>query len=228
MSRIRTEGILAWTLAGLSVLTIHALMVWLLTIPAVFSVYYPWLVRSGHTRDAVTVVRWLSSSQRERSLALAVTDRKLGLKELRHFSDVRRVFQRLPGCAGCLVLLTGGLALIGGGSVLNQVPSRGLMVWAGLLVLGGGLAVGDWATFFAWAHRPMFGDRSWRLPADAYSLVLFPTGLWRSLAAAVLLAPGPLLAALTVARRRVSAGSGVAGASSPNQVAPAEKTPTTP
>jgi hypothetical protein len=69
----------AWPTGALEVLLSMALSVWLLTLPSVFGVYYPALAGiSFHTRDAEAVVRWLTTSYRERSLYLAVTDRRLG------------------------------------------------------------------------------------------------------------------------------------------------------
>jgi uncharacterized membrane protein len=227
-TRQTSEQILSWALGGLAVLTTMVVTIWLLTIPALFQYYYPLLVHSGHTSDAVTVVRWLSSQERERTLNLSVTDRKLGSKELRHFADVRRVFQRLPQCAAALALLTCGLGLLAGRRALARVATHGLITWAVLLVLVGGLALCDWATFFAWAHRPLFGDRSWRLPNNAYSLQLFPGSFWRGMALVVLVAPGALLTSMALAFGRVNAGFATVGASNQNRAEPAERTPTIP
>jgi hypothetical protein len=95
-----------------------------------------------HTHDAAAIVNWLSTSHRERSLNLALTDGKLGIQELKHYSDVRRVFRRFPA-----VLV--GLALASALLILAARPSlglvaaaqwRGLILWAGLLLGIGGLA----------------------------------------------------------------------------------------
>jgi uncharacterized membrane protein len=206
---------LAWLLGGLEVLLALVMTVWILSVPAVFDVYYSLLNVSPHRQDASRIVKWLSSTQRERTLNLALIEGQLGPKELKHYSDVRRVFGSLPGVVAALALLTAVLLAITRSSlqVLTAAQWRGFCLWLLLLVSLGGLALWDWTTFFAWAHQPLFGDRSWRLPKGAYSLTLFPASFWRTLTAAVLGSPALLLglAAIGLAvwrRARASAEPG--------------------
>ena len=180
-----------WLLGALEVLLSIALVLWLLTLPVLFRAYYPVLKISKHTHDAAAVVDWLSTSHRERSLNLALTDGKLGIQELKHYSDVRRVFRQFPSLLLGLALAS-ALLIAAAGPSLGSVAAaqwRGLILLAGLLIGIGGLAWWDWPRFFALVHHPLFGDRSWRLPDDAYSLVLFPAEFWRIAVAALLLSP---------------------------------------
>jgi len=189
------EGLGTWALGALEVLLATALAVWLLTCPTFFRLYYPALRVSPHARDATTVVHWLSSSYRTRSLNLALQEAKMGPQELQHYSDVRSVFRWLPRVAGGLALLI-ALLVLGFRSLRGRLLSAhycGLILWLICLLSVGGLAWWNWAAFFAWVHHPLFGDRSWRLPRGSYSLVLFPASFWRMMAATVLLAPALLL-----------------------------------
>jgi uncharacterized membrane protein len=226
---------IACLLGACEVLFCMALSVWFLTLPPVFRAYYPALRVSPHEHDAAAVVSWLSSSHRERSLNLALTDGKLGEKELRHFSDVRRVFRPWPK----LLLVLGGLTVFLIAAAPARRPAlraaqwRGLLFWAALVFGIGGLAWLDWPRFFAWVHHPFFGDVSWRLPDNCYSLVLFPSRFWRMAAAFVLFSPalGLGLFALLVnpaTAAPVTSGSEVAGVRHTHPPAPGERTPTIP
>ena len=188
----------AWVIGPFEVLFAMALIVWLLTLPALFDWYYPALRVSPHPNDASQVVRWLAGNKVERALYLATVDGKLRAKELRHFSDVRRVFRNLPQVvAGLgLVLFIAALALRPSRQELARAQVSGLTFWAVLLLTVGGLAWWNWALFFAWVHHPFFGDTSWRLPDNCYSLQLFPGWFWRVMAATVLLTPAAALACL--------------------------------
>src|SRR5690349_21609045 len=85
-ANIREES-LAWLIGIWELSLTMALVIWLLSRPALFCLYYPVLGVSSHQRDAVAIVDWLASSRRERSLNLALVDGQLGQKELKHFSD---------------------------------------------------------------------------------------------------------------------------------------------
>jgi len=184
-----------WLMGGLEVLLVMAAAVWLLAVPSVFRAYYPVLQPARYTQDAHAIVSWLSTSHRERSLNLALTEGKLGRKEVQHYSDVRQVFRWFPWLTGGLALATVLLWLVSKPRApqLLSAQGRGLLVWGALLLIIGGFAWWDWKAFFALVHHPLFGDRSWRLPDNAYSLQLFPAVFWRATAAAVVLAPGLLL-----------------------------------
>jgi integral membrane protein (TIGR01906 family) len=197
-----TEQLTAWSLGVLEVILGMALSLWLLTSPALFRIYYPTLSVSAHARDAAAILDWLATNYRERSLNLALADAKLTQKELTHYSDVRRVFRQFPkvtlGLAFLTVLLA--VALRPSLRVISIAQWRGLIFWSLLVLLVGGWAWWDWKQFFAWVHHPFFGDTSWRLPNNSYSLQLFPAPFWAALASAVLLAPvllvGPAALAL--------------------------------
>jgi Protein of unknown function (DUF1461) len=147
------------------------------------------------------------------------------------------VFGRFPTIVFELALATVVLALAWRPPrrLLAAAQWRGLLFWAALLAGIGGLAWWDWPRFFAWVHHPFFGDRSWRLPDDAYSLVLFPTRFWRILAAAVLASPvvalgltGLFLRLSRWPKARLTADSAIAFAKGTHPHAPAGKTPTVP
>ena len=189
---------LAWAL-GLSELFLSiALALCLLTAPAVFGWYYRSLHVSAHDRDAEAVVRWLSSTYRQRSLALAVSEGKLQPKELRHYADVREVFRYFPRLAAGFGLLSVLLLVAGrpGWPFLAAAQWRGFLCWIALVLALGGLALWDWQLFFAWLHHPFFGDESWRLSDDAYSLQLFPMKFWRIATGFVLVVPIALFGTL--------------------------------
>jgi uncharacterized membrane protein len=190
----------AWLAGSLEMLFFATVSLWLLTAPAVFQVYYPVVQNRADLSDASVIVQWLSSDHRERSLNLELNG-KLVPAELRHYSDVRRVFRWFRP-------LTVGVALTFAMTLLLVPPSlkalaacqwRGLIFWSGLLLAIGGLAWWDWNHFFALVHHPFFGDQSWRLPHQAYSLRLFPARFWQIVAGAVLLLPLLASASLAVA-----------------------------
>ena len=192
MQRIpRTIFASAWLLGALEVVLIAAGTIWLLTCPAVFRLYYPALKPSSHIHDAVAVVEWLSSNYRERTLGLTMQEGRFDTQELKHYSDVRRVFKRFPELMAILALAF-VLSLLSSTKTWRIIAAaqwRGLLIWSILLAVVGGLALWDWPRFFAWVHHPFFGDVSWRLPDDAYSLVLFPASFWRLAVIAVLVMP---------------------------------------
>ncbi|MHC1764848.1 MAG: DUF1461 domain-containing protein [Verrucomicrobiia bacterium] len=197
----------AWAFGGVQVLFSMALAAWLLTLPAVFGVYYSLLRPSAHTADAKAVVQWLRTEHRTRSLSHTLRDGKLTDKELRHFSDVRQQFPWFSRTA----LAAAGLAALlvartkPSHEAFASAQSKAFWIWAALLLVLGGLALWDWKLFFAWMHQPFFGDRSWRMPRSSYSLVLFPASFWQFTAACVLLAPGlTLLAGCLATRWRTS------------------------
>lgn len=197
----------AWVLGGLQVLFSMALAAWLLTLPAFFGVYYSLLRPSAHDADATAVVQWLRTEHRTRSLNLALSDGKLTDKELRHFQDVRQQFPWFGRTALAAAALTALLIVATRPSreAFAAVQWRALWIWAALLLVLGGFAAWDWKLFFAWMHQPFFGDRSWRMPRNSYSLVLFPASFWQVTAACVLLAPGlTLLAGCLATRWRTS------------------------
>jgi hypothetical protein len=182
---------LAWAVGLLELFLFLSVALCLLIWPPIFDKTYRALGVSAHPRDAATVVRWLSSSDRERSLNLALTEGQAGPKELHHYSDVRRLFRWFPrlalgAAAGLALVLVSGQASRG---LLAAAQWRGFWIYAGLMIVLGGLAWWDWKLFFAWLHHPFFGDTSWRLPKGSYSLQLFPTSFWRRATAGVLLAP---------------------------------------
>ena len=202
----------AWLLAISCVLWTMALGVTLLSAPSLFRVYYSWTSTSPHEQDALTIVQWLSSSHRERSLRLAVTGGTLTEKELKHYSDVRRFIQQLPALVTGWAALTAIIIAVFRPSrpFLAATAKRAFSAWL-LLVLGIGMVAWlDWKTFFALIHQPLFGERSWRLPDHSYSLRLFPPKFWQITSAIVLLAPGLALLlmglALRLAAPRHSAG----------------------
>lgn len=192
-----------WVFGGLQVLFSMALAAWLLTLPAAFGVHYSLLRPSAHNADAKAVVQWLRTEHRTRSLNLALRDGKLTDKELRHFQDVRQQFPWFGRTALAAAALTALLIVATRPSreAFAAVQWRALWIWAALLLFFGGTAVWDWKLFFAWMHQPFFGDRSWRMPRNSYSLVLFPASFWRFAAAWVLLAPGFTLLAGWIALR---------------------------
>lgn len=192
----RVEQILAWLVGLLEVLSCMALAAWILTLPSVFGAYYPLLGFSSHSRDAQAVVDWLQTDQRQWYLHAAVTGGELTPKELGHFADVRRVFRDLPKVALWLGALAVAMTAAGrlSGTAFSVAQVRGLVVWLALVVCLGGLAYWDWKLLFAWVHRPLFGEHSWRFADSAYSLQLFPQSFWRFTAVAVLLTPAAVLA----------------------------------
>lgn len=210
MGRSCSHPALAWVLAVLQVGFSLAAAVWLLTVPAVFDVYYPLVRPSADASDARALMEWLSTDYRARSLQLAVKGGTLTEKELRHYLDVRRVLRWVPRAAlGAAMLAVVLMAVIKPSrELLRAVQWRAFGLWGALLLVCGGIACWDWKLFFAWMHQPFFGDRSWRMPRNSYSLALFPASFWRITAACVLLAPAlTLLAGWFPMRRRSSPGA---------------------
>jgi hypothetical protein len=209
---------LAWAVGLLELFLFLSVALCLLIWPPVFGGIYRAVGVSTHPRDATTVVRWLASADRERSLNLALTEGQVGPKELHHYSDVRRLFRWFPRLAlgaavGLALVLASGQA---SRRLLAAAQWRGFWVYAGLIMVLGGLAWWDWKLFFAWLHHPFFGDTSWRLPKGSYSLQLFPTSFWRVVTAGVLLAPtvgfGAVAALIfLVPRARVNSNSASGG-----------------
>jgi hypothetical protein len=203
---------LAWSLGLLEVLLAIATAMWLLSLPALFGVYYQALNISPHPRDAQTIVAWLASSQPEESINAALVEGQLWPKEISHFADVRKLFRWFPLMAGALAVLSVAALFAAKPSMqtLLAAQARGLLFWIILACFAGGLAWWDWATFFAWVHYPFFGESSWRLPKSSYSLRLFPASFWRLLAGVVLAAPLLLLAMVAAAswlRARSASGA---------------------
>jgi uncharacterized membrane protein len=201
----RNNPATAWLVGGLEVALIMASTIWLLTSPALFRWYYPRLNFSSHTHDAAAIVDWLSTDYRERTLGLATHDRKLDMQELKHYSDVRRVFQRFPELIAILAAATilSVLSSPAPRQTIRSAQAWGLLLWGGFLLCAGGLALWDWERFFALVHHPFFGDVSWRLSDDAYSLVLFPARFWGFAMTAVLLAPPLLMVPIRIAINRL-------------------------
>jgi uncharacterized membrane protein len=202
------DKVLTWVLGGVEMLLSMAVAIWLLTSPALFRLYYPVLHISPHTHDAIAVVDWLSTNSRERSLGVAMQDRRLDNRELKHFSDVRRVFGHFPKAMAVLGAIMALLLLAGRGrlATIALAQKRGLICWSLLLLIIGGFAWWDWQRFFAWVHHPFFGDVSWRLPDEAYSLVMFPARFWRLAVIAVLLTPALAFGMVSGAIKLVARG----------------------
>lgn len=193
-----------WLLGTLEFPILALLMIWLLSSPVIFRWYYPTLGFSPNTADAVAVVNWISSDHRERTLNHSLSSGQLSPKELRHFSDVRRLFGRVPAMVMLLGLIAGiAIALVSSRAwVVATAQHRGLLVWGGLIIAGGILAGLDWKFFWSLVHYPFFGEQSWRFPSRSYSLQLFPRQFWMIMTAAVLLTPALLMGVLAKVLQR--------------------------
>lgn len=181
------ELVLSWILAFLQSVALLAFLAWLLSWPAVFKVYYPAMKISTGTADAVQIVKWLARRDPPRVLNAGLSSGQLSAKEVAHFAAVRKVFHGVPGVLGATGLFYSSLllwrrfaiALV----IAAQWRSLCLLVLASAAVAG--LAAWDWKTLFAWLHLPLFGTESWRFPASAYSLQLFPAVFWQLTGASV-------------------------------------------
>src|SRR5689334_21588409 len=135
----------AWAVGVLELLCAVMFVGWFLTLPAVFKTYYPALQDSHRDRDAEAVVRWLSTSHRERTLNLSLVNGRFGPKELRHYSDVRRVFAWFPKLALIFGLSAGAVLFWGRPSrqFVTAAHKRAAILWLVLVVGTGAVAWWD-------------------------------------------------------------------------------------
>jgi hypothetical protein len=171
-----------WSAAFVEVILLVGIGCWLLAQPILFGGYYPILSGAPYRNDATRLVRWLHSSEPESALESGFRHGRLRAKEVKHYADVRKLFQRLKLSLLMTTLGAAAVMAIGRPSVafLGQVQARALALLLLATAFGSLLAWWDWKTFFAWIHYPLFGESSWRLGRSAFSLALFPADFWRN------------------------------------------------
>ncbi|MEW6156499.1 MAG: DUF1461 domain-containing protein [Verrucomicrobiota bacterium] len=193
----------AWAMALAELLAVVGLAIFLFSRPAVFSFYYRWLHEQGEFQDAQRIVDWVSGKRP--ALPLPLMGGQLTPKEIRHYEDVRQLFEKVPGAA-VLAAIVGALIVYGARErreLFAAAQVRALILFSLFLMASAALAWWDWKTFFAWVHQPFFGSTSWRLGRGAYSLQLFPKAFWQITGCTVIAFTGLLLACLQLVSLRL-------------------------
>jgi hypothetical protein len=205
--------VLAWLIGLLELAGGMLLAIWLLTSPSVFRLYYPAIGHPAHHRDATRIVEWLHGNDSAAALNSQLRSGALTLKELRHYADVRNIFQRLPNIFWGAVLFGAILVIFlkPSAALIQAAQYRGLVALFVLLAASAIFTVWDWKVFFACLHYPFFGATSWKLSNSAYSLQLFPNFFWQLAGVTVCVLPAIIMLATTVGLRALNSSRGSKG-----------------
>lgn len=169
------------------------LILWLLSRENVFTTLFAQLRPEASLNDVRALMTWMGGQEDTVALFSHVGEGgRFNTRELNHYRDVRYWLHWLPFL---IILLTFSWGIVT--MAIHQftrishrtVQFAFLKLWGFLILVLGVWGVIHWDSLFSALHYPFFGSYSWRLPADSYSLQLFPEWFWGVLGSMVALLP---------------------------------------
>lgn len=165
------------------------LVLWLLSRESVFVTLFSKLRPDASLNDARALMAWMGGQEDTVALFSQVGEGgRFNTRELNHYLDVRYWLHWLPFL---IILLTFAWGVVSMAIFqftrisYKTVQISFLKLWIFLILVFGVWGAIHWDSLFSALHYPFFGSHSWRLPADSYSLQLFPEWFWGALGAMV-------------------------------------------
>lgn len=168
-------------------------VVWFLSHDSVFLTLFKLLRPEASATDVTNLMAWMGSQEETFTLFTMVQEGgRFSTRELAHYQDVRYWLNRLPFILIPVTFAWGvaTMAICNFGHLSYKTAQiQFLKLWGFLLLVAAIWGLVHWDSLFSALHYPLFGATSWRLPADCYTLQLFPEWFWAVNAALVLVIP---------------------------------------